>query len=282
LNPIGIMQGRLSPPEGGRIQSFPVHTWRREFALAREAGLDCIEWVYEVDTEVVNPLRTLAGVAEIADLSRQSGVAVWSICADFYMQEHLVAKDGEPRGAAVDHLLSLIQRAAQLGVRYIVLPFVDASSLRSPGEMDGLLKVLARVKTQAELSGIELHLETDLHPAVLAELLKTVSHPLVRANYDIGNSASLRHNPAEEIGLIGPWLGSVHVKDRLLGGGTVPLGTGAADFDTSFRLIMQWGFKGPFILQAARDEKVSDLQLAVRNRLFVKNQITAVIAKNEQ
>ena len=27
MNPIGIMQGRLSPPSGGRIQSFPKDTW---------------------------------------------------------------------------------------------------------------------------------------------------------------------------------------------------------------------------------------------------------------
>ena len=131
LNPIGIMQGRLSPPEGGRIQSFPVHTWRQEFALAREAGLDCIESVYEVDTESANPLRTLEGVAEIANLSRQSGVAVWSVCADYYMQEHLVAGDGKPRGVAVTHLIGLLQRAAPLGLKYLVLPFVDASSLKS-------------------------------------------------------------------------------------------------------------------------------------------------------
>ena len=273
------MQGRLSPPEGGRIQSFPVHTWRQEFALAREAGLDCIEWVYEVETEAANPLRTLAGLAEIADLSRQSGVAVWSICADFYMQEHLVAGDGQPRAAAVDHLMGLIQRAAQLGIRYIVLPFVDASSLKSSQARQGLIKVLLAVIPRAEVAGVELHLETDLHPAVLAELLKAVSHPLIRANYDIGNSASLGHNPAEEIGLIGPWLGSVHVKDRLLGGGTVPLGTGAADFDTSFRLIMQSGFKGPFILQVAREADLSEVDLAKRNRRFVQQQTESAVVR---
>ena len=46
---IGVMQGRLSPPRGGRIQSFPVDTWREEFGLARQAGLDCIEWIYEME-----------------------------------------------------------------------------------------------------------------------------------------------------------------------------------------------------------------------------------------
>ena len=42
MNPIGIMQGRLSPAVDGRIQSFPVETWRQEFELARQAG--CAAW----------------------------------------------------------------------------------------------------------------------------------------------------------------------------------------------------------------------------------------------
>jgi L-ribulose-5-phosphate 3-epimerase len=128
-------------------------------------------------------------------------------------------------------------------------------------------------------TGIELHLETDLAPAPLAQLLRQVSHPLLRANYDIGNSASLGHDPVEELTLLGPWLGSVHVKDRILGGGTVPLGTGAADFASCFRLFRQSHYRGPFILQAAREEGLSETELARRNRRFVQNQIAAVTAE---
>jgi len=273
------MQGRLSPPVGGRIQSFPVDTWRDEFPRAREAGLDCIEWVYEVDTEAGNPLATEAGVAAIQALVATTGVAVGSICADFYMQERLVGDDGVPRAAAVEHLRRLLQRAAGLGVRYLVLPFVDESSLQSEAQLAGLAKVMTALLPKAEEAGVELHLETDLNPARLAQLLKEVSQPFLRANYDIGNSASLGHDPVEELTLLGPWLGSVHVKDRLLGGGTVPLGTGAADFAACFRLFRQSHYRGPFILQAAREEGMSETDLARRNRRFVQNQIAAVTAE---
>ena len=278
MNPIGIMQGRLSPPVGGRIQSFPVDTWRDEFPRAREAGLDCIEWVYEFDTEAGNPLSTEAGVGEIKDLVRKTGVAVWSICADFYMRERLVGDNGAPRPAVMEHLHLLLQRASGLGVRYIVLPFVDESSLKSESELEGLVQVLTSVLPGAQEAGVELHLETDLKPAPLAQLLAKVSHPLLRANYDIGNSASLGHDPVEELTLLGPWLGSVHIKDRLRGGGTVPLGTGAADFAACFRLFVQNNFRGPFILQAARVEGLSETELAIRNRRFVQTQVAAVMA----
>jgi len=279
MNPIGIMQGRLSPPVGGRIQSFPVDSWREEFARAREVGLDCVEWVYEFDTEVDNPLSTEAGVVEIRSLVRRSGVAVWSICADYYMQERLVAADGSPRPDVVSHLGSLLQRASLLGVRYVVLPFVDASSLRTEAELAGLRQVLAELLTLARQTGVELHLETDLKPAPLAQLLQQVSHPQLRANYDIGNSASLGHDPAEELTLLGPFLGSVHVKDRVLGGGTVPLGTGAADFAACFQLFRQSNYRGPFILQAARQEALSETELAIHNKRFVERQVAAAMAR---
>ncbi|MBM4431738.1 MAG: sugar phosphate isomerase/epimerase, partial [Chloroflexi bacterium] len=264
------------PPVGGRIQSFPVDTWREEFSRAREAGLDCIEWVYEAETETVNPLRTDEGVAEIRRLSEDSGVAVWSVCADYYMTERLVTPDGTPREDVVGHLRWLVGQVASVGVRYIVLPFVDASSLRSREEVEGLLAVLNSVIPAAERTGVEFHLETDLQPVDLVTVLESVSHPLIRANHDIGNSAALARDPVGELTLLGPWLGSVHVKDRMHGGGTVPLGTGAADFPTCFRLIRAASFCGPFILQAAREEGLSEIELARRNRRFVEEQLAAV------
>lgn len=278
MNPIGIMQGRLSPPIGGRIQAFPVDTWREEFSLAREAGLDCIEWIYETDTEAVNPLRADEGVAEINRLTEVSGVAVRSVCADYYMAERLVALDGAPRREAVEHLKWLVGRAGLLGVRYIVLPFVDASSLKSSEEVKGLLVVLKSVIAAAKQAGVELHLETDLQPVDLVTVIESVNRPLIRANFDIGNSAALGHDPVEELTLLGPWLGSVHVKDRVLGGGTVPLGTGAADFSTCFRLIYAGGFRGPFILQTACEDAVSEVELAIRNRNFVEKHLTALLS----
>lgn len=279
MNPIGVMQGRLSPPIGGRVQAFPVDTWREEFSLAREARLHCIEWIYAADTEALNPLRTDDGVAEIRRLARESGVAVWSVCADYYMTERLVTSDGAPRKDAVKHLRWLFGQVALLGGRHIVLPLVDASSLKSPQEVEGLLAVLRSIISAVEPSGIELHLETDLPPGDVLTLLESVNHPLIRANYDIGNSAALGRDPMEELTLLGPWLGSVHVKDRLLGGGTVPLGSGAADFPTCFSLIFAAGFQGPFILQAARQEGLSEVELAVRNRHFVEARLEASISQ---
>lgn len=264
MNAVGIMQGRLSPPVGARLQAFPADSWQQEFPLAREAGLACIEWIYELPAEERNPLSSLAGVEEIRAVAEAAGVSVSSVCADYYMAVRLV----EVAGAA-DHLTELLSRVGQLGARYVVLPFVDESQLRSPQDVADLERVLARVLPAAEQHGVELHLETDVVVEPLVALLERIGHPLVRANYDTGNAAALGRSPADELPALAPFLGSVHVKDRKLRGSTVPLGTGAADLPEALRLIEETGFSGPYILQSAR-ENGSEVELARRNRVLVE------------
>ncbi len=271
MTPIGIMQGRLLPPYDGRFQAFPARSWRQEFALGQAVGIDCIEWIYEVPGEAENPLGTDAGLDALRALTAETGVNVRSVCADYYMERRLVGRDGASNAAAIDHLRWLIVQAARLDVRYIVLPFVDASALNGPAEYKGVVSVLTELAPLAAAAGVELHLETALPPRLFVWLLEQIGQPqTVRANYDIGNSASLGYDQDDELRQLGPWLGSVHVKDRLLGGGTVALGTGNADMAACFRRISEAGFNRWFILQAARGEAGGEVAWTRANIGFVR------------
>ena len=273
---IGIMQGRLVPPEQGRFQSFPAQRWRDEFALAREAGLDCIEWIYEEPNEHANPLRTDEGAAEVRRLSAVSGVKVRSICADYYMTRRLITARGDADPDVLAHLRWLIGRARLLDIAYVVLPFVDASSLPTLAERAALPAAMAEVLATAASARVELHLETDFSPAELATVLRLINSPWVKANYDMGNSASLGFDAAEELTLLAPWLGSVHIKDRVRGGGTVPLGTGNTDFPVCFDKIQKAGFDRWLILQAARGPEGGEVAWAIANRYFSERYLVAV------
>lgn len=270
MPPVGIMQGRLLPPYEGRFQAFPAASWREEFPRAAEAGLHCIEWIYEKPHEADNPLGTDAGIRELRSLAGTTGVAVRSICADYYMTEQLVGNDQRPDSRIIDHLRWLIGRAAKLDIAYIVLPFVDSSSMTTPARREAARSAITAVAGNAQAAGIELHLETDLAPRPFRRFLDDIGHPMVKANYDIGNSASLGFDPREELTEIGPCLGSVHVKDRKLGGSTVPLGTGNADLRTSLSMIRETGFARWLILQAARGEEGGEVALAASNRRLVE------------
>ena len=266
---IAIMQGRLVPPDRASIQSFPRDRWRDEFALAADAGLDAIEWIYDVHGADVNPLGTDAGVAEMLALSRRTNVAVASLCADYFLDRPLIRVDADTAAGLVSHLRWLIERCAAYGIARLVLPFVDASRIATPDDERRVLDVLARVLPACEKTGLELHLETSLAPAVFASLLARVPHPLVRANYDSGNSASLGYDVRSELAAYGSRIGSVHVKDRIRGGGTVPLGTGDADLAALFSELAALGYTGDYVLQVARGAVGEEVEWARQNRAFV-------------
>ena len=85
-------------------------------------------------------------------------------------------------------------------------------------------------------------------------------------NYDIGNSASLGFDPAEEFAAYGTRIINVHVKDRHLGGNTVGLGDGDANFDAVFAGLANLRYSGNLILQTARDPVGDHLPSLVRYR----------------
>jgi L-ribulose-5-phosphate 3-epimerase len=268
---IGIMQGRLVAPEGGGFQCFPRQEWIAEFALAAAAGLETIEWIYDVWGQDANPISSDGEIGSIATLAQQHGIAVTSLCADYFMERPLIRIDLEEKRKRIGHLIWLISRCRHLSVTRIVLPFVDNSSIHSKSEMSEVIAVLRDVLPWASDCHVELHLETSLKPSEFAVLLDQLPVPEARANYDIGNSASLGYDFREELSAYGNRIGSVHIKDRVLGGGTVPLGQGSADIPGVLTALRELGYSGDFILQAARGEAGKEVELAQHNRRIVQS-----------
>ena len=106
--------------------------------------------------------------------------------------------------------------------------------------------------------------EIDLVPSSVSHFISRFPRELFGINYDIGNSASLGYSPLEEFSNYGDRIKNVHIKDRLLGGSTVPLFTGNANFDLIFNLFSKYGYQGNFIFQTARavDGNHSELLLS--------------------
>lgn len=260
------MQGRLLPPTGGRIQAFPLERWREEVRLAHEAGLSAIEWIYEASTHDANPLADDTGLDELRGALAEAGVAVSSICADAFIEEPLARGGTTVRAERRERLKWVLGRAGKLGVAHVLVPFVDDSALRTPEEEDAAVEELSRALAAAEDAGVEIHLETSLAPERFRAFLDRLPPELVYANYDVGNSASLGYDPREELAAYGERIGSVHVKDRVRGGGTVPLGEGDADLPTLFQTLRALGWDGLLTLQIARGEDGGEVDWVRGNR----------------
>ncbi len=248
------MQGRLCEPEDGRFQSFPRRHWRLEIERAAQIGLRGIEWIYDLYGEGANPIETEDGRQELIRLLSERGVTVVSVCADYFMDRPLLRSSPEERAALLERLEWLLGVCGELGVGRVVLPFVDASSIRNEAERAQVIAALRQVLPSAERHAVELHLETDLDPDAFQQLLSLLEHPLIRVNYDAGNSASLGYLPEDEFDAYGPRVGSVHIKDRQRGGGTVELGQGDTDFRSLREQLIKYDYRGDFVLQVARGE----------------------------
>lgn len=263
------MQGRLSAPRGGMIQEFPTASWREEFAAAREAGLDCIEWIYDEHSADDNPICDDTGIAEVAAISSREGVAVTSVCADYLMPHPVLRPEGRVDLANAEVLRWIIERAERLGSDHVVLPLVDESSLAAAGGAGALEGLLRQLAPTLKGGNVEVHLETDVPAAELAATLNHLGVPGVGVTLDLGNSAARGQDAAEEMASLGSLIRSVHVKDRVREGGTVLLGQGDADMKTYFRALQAQEYDGDYILQVARGDTGGELEAARHNRDWI-------------
>ena len=266
-NEIGIMQGRLSPRIDGKIQAYPASTWQKEFEFAQEIGYAAIEWIVEKPVET-NALMTDSGKAEIKKVIASTGVRIDYVCADIFMQQPLVRMTEETKSQNKDYLLEILKNAKEVGALGVEIPFVDNSSIKNDREKQEFIDAMQDAFKLAKDLDLKISLETDLPPKVFKTLLENIDLDYVLANYDIGNSASLGFDPGEELENYGLRILNVHVKDRKLGGTTVPLGTGNAKIDYVFLKLKEIGYSGGLTMQAARGD--NDLKTAQEQLTYVK------------
>jgi L-ribulose-5-phosphate 3-epimerase len=249
---IGFMQGRLSPILNGCIQAFPWSGWREEFALASTLGFDLMEWTLDQERLYKNPLLTGFGQKTIRDFSKRYGVDIPSLTGDCFMQEPFWKTSGAKSEALQNDFKAIVEACASVGIKMIVLPLVDNGGIENQFQEDALVTYLDTQKEFLARYSVKILFESDFEPENLARFIARLDSNNFGVNYDIGNSAALGFLPAKEFEAYGERIMNVHIKDRLFGGTTVPLGTGDANFDAVFSLLSGQNYRGNYILQTAR------------------------------
>jgi len=267
FNRIGFMQGRLSPIRNGRIQSFPWNTWQEEFETASKMSLRKIEWTIDTEDFNLNPLLTLSGRQEILQLKSLFNMEIPSITCDYFMENPPWNSDAREIFVGIESILSGM---VKIDSRILVIPLVDNSSLGSSVKASHIVDFFKPITNLLRESGLKIAFETDLSPSSFLEFIEKFDADIYGINYDIGNSASFGFDPAEEFSAFGSRIVNVHVKDRTLGGTTVPLGRGNVDFPIVFRCLNENGYVGNLIMQTARaqDGKHAEALTAYRDQIL--------------
>ncbi len=262
----GIMQSRLSSRPEHAYQAFPAKTWEEEFYFARELGFDYIEWIY--DDNPLNVLRRASGPNEILKTGMFNRVLVRTICADYFIKENFTLNNPSKAIAELNHLLI---QAFKLGVRHIVLPCLEESSLLAPGLISLFARNIQPCLDVARQYWVNICIESDLPPDGVIELLEACKSSRVKICYDTGNSAALGYDVLEEFGKYGKNIAHVHLKDRTKGGPNIEIGKGDCRFDLIFDLLRRIGYEGLYTLQSARGEDWQQLQFTRGQFIKVKS-----------
>ncbi len=255
MKSFGVMQGRLLPKYKNNYQAHPKDYWQKEFKIAHEMGFDYIEFILDYENYLENPLLNDTGIKEIINIVKKQKVKVLSVCADFFMISPIYIDEYYAKKTNIKVLKKLIKNSSKIGVKDIVIPLVDNSSiLNSIEKQKKSIDFLKIFYSDLVKYNVNLSIESDLPPKIFLQFMRDLNHLKLKINYDIGNSAYMGYSFKEELALYNRYISNIHIKDRIFRGGSVQLGTGDADLVQFFKCLDEYNYLGIFIMQAFRSD----------------------------
>ena len=245
---LGIMQGRLSQMNDDKIQSFPKLFWESEFFIAKGLKIDLIEWTLDYHDIMRNPL--ICNQQRVLDILNLSGVGLQSITYDAAMQKPLIM-NGVRQNQFCDMLKVILEKVRSLGIKILVLPLVDNSSLKCK-DYDAYVKILSELSESHLDEGLSIAIESDFSPNSLCDFINDINSSSIGVNYDTGNSTHLGYDFEIEMQYLRSKIINIHLKDRLFKGTTVPLGKGDTPLFKQLKYFKRYMPDINIIIQAAR------------------------------
>jgi len=268
INKLGVMQGRLVPPEEKKIQSFPHKNWTKEFYKAKKLNIRYIEWTIDSKNFYKNPLFSDSKLLKINYLKKKFNIEIKTATADFFMQKPFWKSNYSKN--LLNDLNNFIFRCARVNIKYIVIPLVDNSSLNRISNKKKIINTLKGFENILIRNKMKFLFELDLSPSLARKFIKNFSKRAFGINYDTGNSASYGYAVKDEFSSYAKYIENIHIKDRKLNGFSVPLGQGDVNFSEFFKILKKYKYDNLLILQTARSNKNRDFNEIKRNLTFLK------------
>lgn len=271
---IGFMQGRLSPQVNGMIQAFPHRTWKEEFKLAKSIGIELMEWTIDQDKIDKNPILNIKGREEIFRLKNQFNVEIISLTGDCFMQKPFWKSKSKEKQKLYSQFIKVCKACEKLKIELIIIPLVDNGAIENTRQEDEIIGFFNDNSQLLKELKIKIAFESDFEAKKLYRFVSKFNSSDFGINYDTGNSAALGYDPILELNTYGDLILNVHIKDRILGGTTVPLSTGNTNFESIFMKLNNINYCGNYILQTARTEDRKHTELIKEYMQFTKEGIT--------
>jgi hexulose-6-phosphate isomerase len=209
---------------------------------------------------------------------KKNKMSINSVTCDFFMQKPFyLIKNKKKRATNINNLTKVIQQLINAKIKFIIIPLVDKSSIKSTFQEKLVIKEFNKIIKNSNNNNnnnckIKILFEIDYSPSKLKNFIKKFSTNFFGINYDVGNSASLNYNIDEEFNCYGNRILNVHIKDRVKYGRTIQLGHGNVNFFKFKKNLRKIHYNGNLILQTARNFYGKHLNELIDNRNFlIKN-----------
>lgn len=266
-----LVQGRALNQNDDLLQSFPSN-WIEEFPLIEKLGFDGIEWIYDKKSEFDNPILNLEQHENIKMVSKKYNVSLENIVFDWFIFHPLIKNNDITLSTKIEKLIDLLDTSEKIGFQRVIFPLLEGNSIHDSNEMELFLKIFSdNILPTLNLKKLEIHFETSMSPNDEFYFISKLDNSQTKICFDMGNSASLGFDCSEVLDKISPFLGSVHIKDRLINGPTVPLGEGSVDFSKVFKILNEIKFSGPISFQAYRNKNSNNIELLSSYLMFINN-----------
>ncbi len=278
---IGIMQGRLSPMQGDRMQFSPVY-WAEEFDLAQRLGFSSIEWLVDWDHWHSNPIFSPLAHREIKKKLLQTNIRMNVLGCDVVMKCPLF---GAKRGEGIRALtltvkaLKMLVALCEIKDPVFCIPLLEGNAPKKETEIKETLQSLNLLFSAFQDSNIRFALEVEMAAQQVLHFIELLQHPYVGVCYDLGNATSYGFNCSAEIRLLNKKIFNVHIKDRRrLSADSQRLGRGDVDFGASFVALEDIKYEGPITMQAFRTSQnyLTDAQSQLD---YIKNIVQSMKAE---
>ena len=196
------MQGRLSYTNG-KIQQFPSKIWGKEFKIANNNKYKLMEWTIDTQTINYNPLMTKRGISRILLLKKKYKIEIVTLTCDYVMQKPFWNMVGNKKKIYYEKFLKIIDQASLIGIKKIIVPLVDNSSLKNKQEEAKLIFYMKGLKKRLKINDQQILFEIDYNPQKTKRFIEKFDKSTFGINYDTGNSAGLGFDSNDEFKLYG-------------------------------------------------------------------------------
>lgn len=161
-----------------------------------------------------------------------------------------------------------IEFAALVGVPAVAAHIGFVPPNKADPRYQRLVETVREICDACAAKGLRFSMETGQETAEeMREFIETVNRPNLTVNFDPANMILYgKDSPVEALGVLAPWIASVHCKDgdwptaEGMLGSEKPLGQGQVDIPAFIAKLKEIGYTGPLTIEReAGDDRIGDI-----------------------